>query len=69
LEVEKIIYLLNTFMEIEIKTVEDDNFKIVKDKKPVEEKIENTPQKEKKPAPLHNNKGIGWFDGTSWGTK
>lgn len=61
-------------MKVEIKTEEDENFKIVKPTdvvdKPLEvEPEEIIPSKVKKPAPLHNNKGIGWFDGTSWGTK
>jgi hypothetical protein len=27
------------------------------------------PQKVKLAAPIENPKGLGWFDGTSWGTK
>ena len=26
-------------------------------------------RKTKRAAPLENPKGLGWFDGTSWGTK
>lgn len=26
-------------------------------------------EKQKKAAPIENPKGLGWFDGTSWGTK
>ncbi len=60
-------------MKVEIKTEEDENFKIVDPEnvdKPLEvEPEEPSPIRVKKPAPLHNNRGVGWFDGTSWGTK
>lgn len=59
---------VNTFMEVEIKAEQDEFFKIVKD----QTDSSDTPSvqvKAKTPAPLENPKGIGWFDGTSWGTK
>ena len=33
------------------------------------EEMQEAPQKTKLAAPLENPKGLGWFDGTSWGTK
>jgi hypothetical protein len=35
---------------------------------PVLEEPTPRPPKTKIPAPLNNPKGLGWFDGTSWGT-
>ena len=56
-------------MKIEIKTEQDDNFKIVTQ----EEKVVERPQEEKvveRPQPtLENPKGHSWFNGTSWGLK
>lgn len=36
-----------------------------------EEEITNLPPVNKgpKPAPIENPKGLGWFDGTSWGNR
>jgi hypothetical protein len=35
----------------------------------IEEMQEASSQRTKLAAPLENPKGLGWFDGTSWGTK
>jgi hypothetical protein len=45
-----------------IDVTEEDAVKAVKD-------MQEAPQKVKLAAPLENPKGLGWFDGTSWGTK
>jgi hypothetical protein len=65
-------------MQIELVTQEDDNFKIIgikSDKTLVEEtelqvvevpvEVVNYPQP--KPAPIENQRGVDWFNGTSWG--
>jgi hypothetical protein len=45
-----------------IDVTEEDAVKAVKD-------MQEAPRKVKLAAPLENPKGLGWFDGTSWGTK
>jgi hypothetical protein len=65
-------------MQIELVTQEDDNFKIIgikSDKTLVEEtelpvvevpvEVVNYPQP--KPATIENQRGLDWFNGTSWG--
>ena len=67
-------------MRIELIIQQDDNFKIVginsntsttqieENQIPVEEapvEIVNHPQP--KPAPIENQRGLDWFNGTSWG--
>ena len=70
-------------MNIEIQSNEDNFFSLVKKEKEIKSVevvptvVDNTPkpvvQEERprhgpKPAPIENNKGAGWFSGTSWGS-
>jgi hypothetical protein len=66
-------------MEVTIQWEDDDYFKMsgigsetVVNEQSIDTSVETelTPTvKAKTPAPLHNQKGLSWFDGTSWGTK
>ncbi len=68
-------------MQIEILTHQDDAFKITglstqKVEVPVEEtKVEEIPVEvynhapQPKPAPIENQRGLDWFNGTSWGNR
>jgi len=65
-------------MDVKIEIINnEDNFFRVNPKietpeeivEPVLEEPTPRPPKTKTPAPLNNPKGLGWFDGTSWGTK
>lgn len=35
----------------------------------MQEQTQQAYQKAKQPVPLENRKGLGWFDGTSWGNQ
>lgn len=64
--------MVNIFMKVEIKVEEDENFKLVNATNVEVDVVSDTPstqQRSKIPAPMNNPKGIGWFDGTSWGAK
>jgi len=65
-------------MQIELITQNDDNFKIVginsntptvveKETPVVEVPVEVVNYPQPKPAPIENQKGLDWFNGTSWG--
>lgn len=52
---------------------EEDAVKAVEEMQEDAEKVKEipppSPAKQKHSAPIENAKGLGWFDGTSWGTK
>jgi len=65
-------------MQIELIAKEDDNFKlvgvgsvfstVVETETPVVEvPVEVVPMYAPKPAPIENQRGLDWFNGTSWG--
>ena len=65
-------------MQIELIVKEDDNFKlvgvgsvvstVVETETPVVEvPVEVVPMYAPKPAPIENQRGLDWFNGTSWG--
>jgi hypothetical protein len=65
-------------MQIELIAKEDDNFKlvgvgsvvstVVETETPVVEvPVEVVPVYAAKPAPIENQRGLDWFNGTSWG--
>jgi hypothetical protein len=65
-------------MQIELIAQEDDNFKlvgvapvttnVVETETPVVEvPVEVLPVYTPKPAPIENQRGLDWFNGTSWG--
>jgi hypothetical protein len=65
-------------MQIELIAQEDDNFKlvgvapvtapVVETETPVVEvPVEVVPVYAPKPAPIENQRGLDWFNGTSWG--
>lgn len=68
-------------MKIEILTHQDDSFRITglasqTVEAPVEEpKVEEIPEAvynhapQPKPAPIENQRGLDWFNGTSWGNQ
>lgn len=68
-------------MKIEIVTHQDDSFRITAlnpktVEAPVEEpKVEELPVEvynhvpQPKPAPIENQRGLDWFNGTSWGNQ
>jgi hypothetical protein len=65
-------------MQIELIAKEDDNFKLVgvgsvvstaveTETPVVEVPVEVVPMYAPKPAPIENQRGLDWFNGTSWG--
>jgi hypothetical protein len=70
-------------MQIELVIQQDDSFKLVglnsnrtqieEPKHPVEDvpvedvPVEDVNYQQPKPAPIENQKGLDWFNGTSWG--
>lgn len=67
-------------MKFEIKTINDESFSFVEPKEikendkiesetvitEIQEDIPVITSKVSRPAPIENNKGAGWFAGTSW---